>query len=187
MPKGIYKRSKKTLERIKKQGFQKRQSPWNKGIKTGIIPKTAFKKGHKSSPETIKKISIANKGRRVSIETRRKISNSKTGQKRANISGKNHYNWKDGKFTNVRGYILILKPNHPFAYKNYIFEHRFLIEKQIGRYLLPEETAHHINGIKDDNRIENLMLFTSNSAHQRFHLNSNNVKPSEIIFDGHHL
>jgi hypothetical protein len=33
------------------------------------------------------------------------------------------------------------------------------MEQQIGRYLLPGETVHHRNGVKDDNRPENLELW----------------------------
>jgi len=73
--------------------------------------------------------------------------------------GKNHWNWKGGKKINSQGYILIYSPNHPYKdNQKYVREHRLVMEKKIGRYILPTEIVHHINGKVDDNRIENLQL-----------------------------
>lgn len=84
--------------------------------------------------------------------------------------GKDMPRWKNGISKNLRGYIEIHQPSHPFCnYKKHILEHRLIMEKELGRYLTKKEIVHHINGIKDDNRIENLQLFADDIKHRKFH------------------
>jgi len=87
-------------------------------------------------------------------------------KKRRSYLGENNPSYK-GRIGQSNGYIRIFKPNHPNSSKQgYILEHRLIIEKNIDRLLKKDEHIHHINGIKDDNRIENLMLFSSNREHK---------------------
>lgn len=85
--------------------------------------------------------------------------------------GEDHYAWK-GRLIDKDGYILIHVKNHPCNRKhtNYIFEHRLVMENHIGRYLLPQEVVHHIDGNKQNNSIENLQLFANNADHLRHEL-----------------
>ena len=71
------------------------------------------------------------------------------------------------------GYIHIYKPEHPRASKQgYIPEQVLIVEENIGRYLKDSEVVHHINLVKDDNRIENLQLMTT-KEHGRIHMIGN--------------
>ena len=121
--------------------------------------------------------------------------NSKKTRFKKGQNGENHFRWKGGKRKNYAGYILIYNPNHPFCNKNKcVREQRLVVEKQIGRYLKPEEKVHHV-GIKypidsienkQDNRPENLMAFASNGYHMAFH-HWGYYNQKHIIFDGRKL
>jgi len=85
-------------------------------------------------------------------------------------SGSHCHLWKGGITTSSQGYIHIRCLNHPRTdCRGYVPEQILVVEKYTGRTLAKEEAVHHINGIKADNRIENLYLFPSESEHQRYH------------------
>src|SRR3990167_4772291 len=77
-------------------------------------------------------------------------------------------NWKGGRIVTTQGYIAIWLPAYPTSNKRYVLEHRYLMEQRLKRSLNRNEHVHHINGNKQDNRIENLIVLTS-SAHQHRH------------------
>ena len=70
--------------------------------------------------------------------------------------GENHPCWRGGKSTSIYGYTLVKKYDHHFAMNGYVFEHRLIWEQHHKASLLPWADCHHINGLKKDNRIENL-------------------------------
>lgn len=67
-----------------------------------------------------------------------------------------------------KGYVLVYSPKHPRAMVDgYVYEHWLVMERKLKRYLTERETVHHINRIRDDNRIANLKLYSSQSEHMR--------------------
>jgi hypothetical protein len=70
-------------------------------------------------------------------------------------------------------------PEHPFGEKRddrkkkYIYLHRAILEKKLGRYLTHNEQADHIDGDKDNNSSDNVRLKTL-GEHQKEHAENGN-------------
>ncbi len=82
-----------------------------------------------------------------------------------------HPNWNGGRSVHGQGYIEIRVYPDDFFFtmadkRGYVFEHRLVIAKSIGRCLRLWELVHHKNHIRDDNRIENLQLMSGTNHFQ---------------------
>ena len=83
------------------------------------------------------------------------------------------------KTSKYNGYTAVYMPEHHMALNNgMVYYHRLVAENLLGRRLKDDEYVHHINGKKDDNREENLMVFKSNADHVRFH------RGGQAVLDG---
>lgn len=150
-----------------------------------------YKKGKKLSEEHKRKIGLARKGRKHSEETKRKInywkgrhlseehkrnvSIAKRGEKRSEefkynrsriMKGNGNSNWKGGRFTRLQGYAFRYFPEHHRSNTGHVLEHILVYEQYYKCCILRYAHIHHKNGIKDDNRVENLQLM-SHSEHSK--------------------
>lgn len=160
-----------------------------------------FNVGRPCSPETREKIGLANRrGRYLICQTCKKEfwapdcwikanrkycswrcnpfvwKKGKKPNKTSFQKGSKNLKWKGGKYKNWYRRT-IYSPSHPRANKRgYLARYVIVMEKHLGRFLKPKEVVHHINKIKDDDRLENLMLFPNHRAHLRFHCQSRKNK-----------
>lgn len=85
-------------------------------------------------------------------------------------SGDQHPDWSGGR-VRVGRYWYRWTNTHPLrTRRNYVLEHRLVVEASLGRYLTRDEVVHHINGDPEDNRLENLMVFSTNGRHLKAEL-----------------
>ena len=163
--------TKEELSRYYSLGYSMKEIGIYLGISTGkihkyfhiynIIPREKLSKNEFAKIKISKKAKTRPspmKNKKLSKETKEKISQSHLKK------GIGH------KKKRGDGYIEIYFPDHPKSTNDgYIMEHDLIMECNIGRWLKKDEIVHHINHIRDDNRIENLKLLTK-SEHARLHM-----------------
>lgn len=152
MPIGIYKRSKKELQRIK--SLRKGLVPWNKNKCWSKEVILKFKKARLKNPVNYWE------GKKRSLKTKKKISLTRIKNKVA--VGKKNPNWKGGKRI-LRKHLYVHIDN---GY--YLYEHRRILQKHLGRKLKSNEIVHHIDGNPLNNSLKNLKLMTR-SSHSKLH------------------
>lgn len=85
-------------------------------------------------------------------------------------AGAKNPKWRGGRRKDKNGYVQVYAPDHPHRnVRNEVPEHRLVMERVLGRHLTPQEVVHHINGVTDDNRPENLTVLEDNGRHV-FHM-----------------
>ena len=92
------------------------------------------------------------------------------------MSEKSKIQWRAcGKSIASNGYMLVRvgKGHHLADVRGYAYEHRLVAEEKLGRRLVKGEIPHHINGIKSDNRPENLEVTKSIAHHMIHHRKAN--------------
>ena len=158
-----------TRELLIEEYFEKRKTMPEIAKEYGVAVGTVFNRFHKYGldprpqcprPEAKEKLSRERKGKFMrktpvvwSEEQKHRLSEAKKGKFR--------YNTANGHHIKIRkdGYVVVFCPESPYTGKDgYRLEHILVMETHLGRKLKRGEVVHHINGIKTDNRIENLKL-----------------------------
>lgn len=161
----------------------RREKSQHKSLTDGYVWESYESKGQKMLRTNIicptcKKLHWVRKGNMVTRKKKNRWTDDCKKCIMHNTRDDKSFVWKGGVSITKGGYRLVhLCPDDPYySMANgsraesgaYAYEHRYVIAKSIGRSLSKNEDVHHINGIKTDNRLENLLLLDK-VAHGKLH------------------
>jgi len=109
--------------------------------------------------------------RKCQLEAARRFWKSPEERKRRSerAMGSKNGRWKGGE-RKIMGYVWVYySGSHLHKVQGAIPRAVFVMEQHIGRRLKKEEVVHHMNSIKTDDRIKNLLLFADSAEHMRWH------------------
>lgn len=119
---------------------------------------------------TLRTISDAKRGQKPAAHT---VEASVRARRKRPLEGRAAVGYK----LRSDGYVYVSCPAHPDATASgYLLEHRLVMERVIGRRLLPHEDVHHRNEVRHDNRPENLEL-VAHADHLRSHYSERSIDP----------
>ena len=100
--------------------------------------------------------------------------------------GEKHPCWKGGRIKQ-HGYILIHKPEHPRANKvGLIFEHIVVWEQTHGKLIPKGWQIHHLNGITNDNRQQNLVALPDKKHKHILQAKAKRIQELEAFINNQH-
>lgn len=124
---------------------------------------------HDYPPTEKQRLAWKANGKRLSATPESAAARSRNGRKnRGRRFGVYEFGGHEKKRSD--GYIKVYVPDHPRASSDgYVMKHTLVMERHIGRFLNEDEVVHHVNHVRDDNRLENLRLMTKRE-HQSLHM-----------------
>lgn len=131
-----------------------------------------IKTRHASSypPTSAQKEAWKANGKKLSSYPNSKSAASENGKKNKGRRKRTDYEFGGHEKKRSDGYVKVYSPDHPRCTSDgYVMKHILVIERAIGRYLTDDECVHHINHIRDDNRVENLVLMNK-TVHASMHM-----------------
>ena len=128
---------------------------------------------------------------RIEGKKKRGKPSPKLGKSYEHLRGVNSSQWKGGKYIDSGGYVLILVDNRHHkvtGWRRYKKEHTLVMEKYLSRKLKKNENIHHIDVNKQNNDINNLIIYTDEQDHKNMHKSLEKIgidllKLGLVIFD----
>lgn len=89
-----------------------------------------------------------------------RFCSKRCANRHSNPPGAGSTRWRGGRILDTKGYVFVHRPGHPLAQsRGYVAEHRLVLH-EAGVDIPPGHVVHHVNGVKGDNRPENLQVLS---------------------------